>query len=116
MMSVKVAIQLLVFYFVFTMFTAQHVWGEQDCYEEKRLLKQHCLRSIINMGRYLPPTAICMIVVETSDMNCICRVINDEDEQALNMEKIVRLARECGNPVTDEKCGSKYTKILNSFF
>ncbi|CAD6261754.1 unnamed protein product [Miscanthus lutarioriparius] len=42
-----------------------------------------------------------------ADMVCICSIINDADEQKISVEKLVRLARECGKPLPSHtKCGT----------
>jgi len=109
MMGIKVVLQLLVFALVFTMLTKHQALGEQDCYGERDTLMQVCRETLRHDLDYKHPSVSCRRVVRKSDLACICRVLTDDDEKQISVDKFLQLARECGKPVTGTpKCGSKF--------
>ena len=116
-MNIKLILQPLVFALFFTSFRTHQTWGEQDCYEEKRLVILYCGGTISNVGPYEPPTNGCLLVCRKADMPCICRVLNYKDECLISAVKLVQLAKECGYPLpVGSKCGSKYLILCNIFY
>ena len=107
-MDMKVIIQLLlVFATVCTLFQTQN--AETDCDAEKSLVMKDCEASIRKVGDYETPSHSCCLHVKRSDMTCVCRTLTIFDEKIVCPKKLVRVARECGNPVrVGERCGSKY--------
>ncbi|OEL18460.1 hypothetical protein BAE44_0020523 [Dichanthelium oligosanthes] len=90
------------------MFTTHKAWGDQDCYTEKRNVLTVCEQTIKNIGDYIPPSNICRNVVRGSDMACVCRKLNHEDERTISAIKLVHLASDCGKPLTvGSECGNK---------
>ncbi|TVU20225.1 hypothetical protein EJB05_36424, partial [Eragrostis curvula] len=95
------------FYSVFTILMVSQVLGEQDCYGEKVLVKERCMKSIKLGEPYIPPTQSCIRAVEKSDMTCICRILTTEDQLEISVAKTLRLADECNKPVpAGSKCGN----------
>jgi hypothetical protein len=108
-MGTKEILRLLVFALVLTMFTKHQVLGDQECYGQKTSLKYACMETIKLGGAYEPPTGSCRCVVRKSDLTCICRIFNIQDESEISIAKFLRLARECGKQVTGiPKCGSNF--------
>ena len=119
MMGIKVVLQLLVFALVFTMLTKHQALGEQDCYAERDSVIHECMETLRHDAPYKHPTASCRRVVRRSDVACICRVLTDDDEKQISVDKFLQLARECGRPVIGvPKCGSKlfyYSSFLLTY-
>ena len=108
MMAIKAIIHVLVFCLVFTTFTAHKACGEDDCYQEKRLVILSCKETNEIGTPYVEPNTKCRNAVQNSNMPCICRNIRVEEEHFISVSKLVKLARECHNAVPPKsKCGSK---------
>jgi len=94
----------------------QHVWGEEDCYQEKNLVLLKCRKTLIVGKPYVGPSISCIHAVGHSRMNCVCEKLTVGEQDEISARKLVRLARECHNPVSGGiKCGSKCIKIYISF-
>ncbi|TVU12344.1 hypothetical protein EJB05_45982, partial [Eragrostis curvula] len=98
---------VLLFAFVFAVFTAHQGWGEEECYDEKILVKEKCMETITIRGDYVRPSAPCVQAVKDSNMICICRILTTDDQLEISVIKILRLARECHKPLPGgTKCGT----------
>lgn len=112
-MAMKVQFQVMVFTLVFIMLTTQLVWGEEDCYDQKKAVKLRCMKTIKLDGDYVDPSDKCRETVQKSDMACVCRVISPHEQLRISVVKLVRLARACGKIVpAGSKCGSKCHILL----
>ena len=68
---------------------------------------------------YVKPSEICCQTVRASDMTCVCHALEPDEEvlQKVSAVKLVRLSRECGNPVAvGTKCGCKYQIFTTTRF
>ncbi|RLM58290.1 hypothetical protein C2845_PM18G00780 [Panicum miliaceum] len=104
-MATKVTLGLLASALVFTMFAAHQAWDEPDCYAEKELVLRKCRFTIKVPGDYVRPNPSCRVAVDHADMACICRILTIEEESTVSISKILRLARDCDQPVP---AGSRY--------
>ncbi|TVU15332.1 hypothetical protein EJB05_38848, partial [Eragrostis curvula] len=92
---------------VTTTFTAHEAWAERDCHHEKVLVMYKCSVTLAVGTDYVDPSNKCRRAVESSDMVCVCGIIEVIDQLTISVAKLVRLARECGNPVpAGTKCGN----------
>ncbi|KAJ1271840.1 hypothetical protein BS78_06G156500 [Paspalum vaginatum] len=110
-MAMKAMFQVLVLALVFSMLGKHQVWGETDCYQEKESVKFECKNSIRNSGPYVLPRPgdRCCAVVEASDMACICRILDEEEEKTISAARLVRVAERCGNPLPNgSNCGTSH--------
>ncbi|PUZ43818.1 hypothetical protein GQ55_8G037800 [Panicum hallii var. hallii] len=98
-MATKVTLGLLASALVFTMFAAHQAWGEPDCYAEKELVLRKCRFTIKIPGDYVRPNPSCRVAVDHADMACICHILTIEEESTVSISKILRLARDCDQPV-----------------
>ena len=97
------------------MFATQRAWGERDCYREKTVVLGNCKQTLARGTDYEGPNQRCRATVthRNIDMVCICSIITAEDEEKISVEKLVRLARECGKPLPSHtKCGSEYYSVF----
>ncbi|KAJ1277507.1 hypothetical protein BS78_04G009300, partial [Paspalum vaginatum] len=93
---------------IFTMLVTHQAWGDQDCYHEKDLVIEECMHTLKLHHPYVEPSNKCRSLVQSTDMDCVCRVLNTQDEARIDPRKIIRLPRECGMTLTvGGKCGSK---------
>lgn len=92
------------------------MWGEEDCYQEKKMVLNKC-RKTLKVGKpYVEPSESCIHAVRHSHMTCVCEKLTVEEENEVSAGKLVRLASECNNPVSGGiKRGSKCIKISISF-
>ncbi|KAL6655225.1 hypothetical protein ACP70R_006051 [Stipagrostis hirtigluma subsp. patula] len=115
-MAVRVLLQVLVVALVFTILTTYQVSGEKDCHDEKDLVFIKCKKTISIYGDYVPPNAACREAVIQSDMTCICLLLNLEDEDTVSVAKIIRVSRECNNPVAPgTQCSSNHFKFHDHY-
>jgi hypothetical protein len=102
------------------------VWGEEDCYQEKKMVLNKC-RKTLKVGKpyveprpclvppILPQISLCKKKIPRH-MTCVCEKLTVEEENEVSAGKLVRLASECNNPVSGGiKRGSKCIKISISF-
>jgi hypothetical protein len=114
---IKLILQTMVFSIVFTMFATHRAWGERDRYKEKLALLFNCRQTLARGTAYEEPKQTYRATVKHRkiDMVCICSIITAEDEQKISVEKLLRLARECGKPLpAGSSCGSKCLMICVS--
>ncbi|TVU22980.1 hypothetical protein EJB05_32705 [Eragrostis curvula] len=107
-MALKIVLRLLVLVLVFNILATHQTWAEQECYNDKELVKARCKETIAIPGPYVPPTPSCTSAVQQSDMVCICRILKPEEELHISIPKFLRLARGCHKPVPlpGEQCGT----------
>lgn len=114
-MAMKVILRVLVFALGFSMLANHQAWGEQDCYNEKELVKIKCKENIDVVGLYVRPLLgeKCCKAVDASDMVCVCGAFTKKELGGISSIKLVHIARDCGHPVpAGTKCGSKYLILL----
>nr|TKW04962.1 hypothetical protein SEVIR_7G144800v2 [Setaria viridis] len=91
-------LRVLVLALVFTLFAAHHAWGEDDCHMEKTKVLETCKKTIRIGIDYEPPSLECCLVVQTSDMVCICHILSIPDQDHASVFKLVKLAADVGSP------------------
>ncbi|CAL5031131.1 unnamed protein product [Urochloa decumbens] len=106
-MATKVDLQVMAFALVFIILATHLTWGEVDCHHEKQAVMHKCMKTITIVGDYVDPSNKCREIVQESNMACICRNIEIEDQLKISVVKLVRLARQCGKLVPiGSKCGT----------
>ncbi|CAL9018521.1 unnamed protein product [Prunus brigantina] len=59
----------------------------------------------------------CCAVVKKANVKCVCKLVSNEIEDLIDMEKVGFVARSCGKKVAPgTKCGSKFTLLSLIFF
>ncbi|TVU48802.1 hypothetical protein EJB05_00077 [Eragrostis curvula] len=107
-MAMKIILQFLVLALVFNMLTTHRAWAEDDCYDDKELIKAQCKETLAVLGDYVLPKPECVRAVQKSDMACICRIIKSHEELQVCIIKFLRLARAYNRPLPSpgNKCGT----------
>ncbi|KAL6629022.1 hypothetical protein ACP70R_028787 [Stipagrostis hirtigluma subsp. patula] len=105
MMASKEMLQLLVLASVLAMLMANQAWG---CENEKVLLFEVCKKSLTKYpSKFVHPSQECFQTVLATDMPCVCRILTPQDEETINVERLVRVARDCGRPLpVGTHCGT----------
>ncbi|TVU36561.1 hypothetical protein EJB05_18499 [Eragrostis curvula] len=106
-MATKVIVPLMAAFVALTMLVAHQACAEKDCYHEKVRVIDDCIDFLRKYGSTLRPSFNCRMAVDVSDLACICRILNDTDEEKISAEKLVLLARSEGQALeAGTKCGS----------
>ena len=92
--------------------------GRARLLRREELVLQKCRFTIKIPGDYVRPNPSCRVAVDHADMACICHILTIEEEKTVSVSKILRLARDCDQPVpAGNQCGSKYLiQFIFQFF
>ncbi|PNT65515.1 hypothetical protein BRADI_4g43686v3 [Brachypodium distachyon] len=79
------------------------VAGEDDCYEEKDAVLHWCSKYIkkVHPPHTHPrphPRMQCCATVKKSDMECVCRVLTEQEKQGIDVARVEVLKTECQTP------------------
>ncbi|KAG2560101.1 hypothetical protein PVAP13_8KG050251, partial [Panicum virgatum] len=82
--------------------------GRARLLRREELVLQKCRFTIKIPGDYVRPNPSCRVAVDHADMACICHILTIEEEKTVSVsKKILRLARDCDQPVpARNQCGS----------
>lgn len=73
-------------------------------------LVSQCEKYVRRSGPEVKPSWGCCAVVKTVDVACVCKLVNKDIEQVIDMQKVVYVARSCGKTVAPgTNCGSKFS-------
>lgn len=113
--------QLIVFALVFSMLTMQGACVNDvivhNCTFEKQHFKQWCMSYVRKSPPHIRPeyAGVCCNTIRWIDMTtCICEKITPEEEETINVHRVVWFALYCGNAVLPgKKCGSKWLCLIS---
>jgi hypothetical protein len=76
--------------------------------EKVRAIKD-CFAFLRKYSSTLHPSFQCTLLVDESNMYCICYILNEHDDERIRAEKMVHIVRLEGEELeTGKKCGSKF--------
>lgn len=104
----------MLFFFVAIMviagisFSGKNVVTAQTCQGDLQGLIKQCAQYVQKPGPIVQPSQGCCSIVKNVDVPCICKYITKDVEKIISMEKVVYVARFCGQAISSgTKCGSK---------
>jgi hypothetical protein len=90
--------------------SSNHRVMAQSCQANALGLVSQCEKYVRKSGPKAKPSWGCCAVVKIVDVTCVCKLVSKEIEDAIDMEKVVYVARSCGKKIASgTKCGSKLT-------
>lgn len=89
---------------------SNHQAMAQSCEVNVLGLVSQCEKYVRKSGPKSKPSWECCAVVKVVNVPCVCKLVTKEIEDAIDMDKVVYVARSCGKKVAPgTKCGSKLT-------
>lgn len=93
--------------------SSNHQAMAQSCEVNVLGLVSKCKKYVRKSGPKSKPSWQCCAVVKIVDVPCVCKLVTKEIEDAIDMDKVVYVARSCGKKVAPgAKCGSKLTFFI----
>ena len=89
----------------------------QGCKADVVNLVNNCGRFVLRKAPRVDPSPQCCAVVQKANIPCACSQVTSETVKALDMDKVVFVAKFCGRPLPPgSKCGGKKLFIYEAFF
>ncbi|GAV88274.1 LTP_2 domain-containing protein [Cephalotus follicularis] len=79
----------------------------QSCHTDVLGVITQCGKYVAKSGPDVYPSPECCSLVQSLDIPCVCKLLTNQIQDLISMEKVVYVARSCGKAVSPgTKCGS----------
>ncbi|XP_023908312.2 uncharacterized protein LOC112019990 [Quercus suber] len=98
---------LLAFFAITVILSSSNNVVGQGCLGDVQGLISQCASYVKKGGPKIKPSPQCCDVIKKADIPCVCKQLTAEIEKAIDMEKMVFVAKTCGKPLAPgSKCGA----------
>nr|POF15929.1 hypothetical protein CFP56_42755 [Quercus suber] len=106
---------LLAFFAITVILSSSNNVVGQGCLGDVQGLISQCASYVKNGGPKIKPSPQCCDVIKKADIPCVCKQLTAEIEKAIDMEKMVFVAKTCGKPLAPgSKCGVSIILLTGS--